>query len=94
VSSARLDGEATASELAAADDHLAGCGPCRSTWDRMTRVTRLVRLHVAVACPDFSRVLEVTDVTRGRTGTACGCAASRGCGCQGGGRCRCGSRVA
>ncbi len=50
--SARLDGEATAAEAAAADLHLAGCAACRAAQGRVDRVTRLVRAAPPEPAPD------------------------------------------
>ena len=53
VVSARLDGEATASEEPAADAHLSGCPSCRHEAERTADVTRWARLAPAAVGPDL-----------------------------------------
>ncbi|MGC4786289.1 zf-HC2 domain-containing protein [Micromonospora sp. DT178] len=57
VLSAQLDGEETAAERTAVAAHLAGCGGCRTWYDRATAVTRRARLSVAVAGDDRTDVI-------------------------------------
>jgi anti-sigma factor RsiW len=58
VISAMLDGEETAAEATAAEDHLAQCPACRATAAQMTDVTRMMRIRVAEPPPpDFAEVL-------------------------------------
>src|SRR5262245_3184698 len=52
--SAVLDGETTAAERAATDQHLAGCRACRAWSDAASRVHRLVRLRPAETVPDLA----------------------------------------
>jgi len=51
--SARADGEATANDVTAAEEHLVGCATCRAFGDEMARVDRLVRVRPAEAVPDL-----------------------------------------
>lgn len=55
--SAGLDGEATASELAAASGHLATCAPCRAVVADMETLHRIVRVVPAEPVPDLSRAI-------------------------------------
>jgi len=52
--SAALDGEATPTERAAVDDHLATCDECRAWSADAAQVHRLVRLRPAEAVPDLA----------------------------------------
>ncbi|MFC8848031.1 MULTISPECIES: zf-HC2 domain-containing protein [unclassified Micromonospora] len=52
VLSAQLDGEETAAERSAAEQHLAGCRACRSWYDRAAAISRRARLTLAVARVD------------------------------------------
>ncbi|MEH1098046.1 zf-HC2 domain-containing protein [Micromonospora sp. CPCC 205561] len=54
VLSAQLDGEETAAERTAVAAHLAGCGGCRTWYERATTVTRRARLSVAVGGADLT----------------------------------------
>ena len=105
VVSARLDGEATPAEEAAADAHLEGCADCRRAGSGAARITRLLRLHPTPAGPDLTdRVLGrafpdpvvahppgASVVARLVPAGRCGCGAGCRCGCQQGRACRCGS---
>ncbi|MGR6319512.1 zf-HC2 domain-containing protein [Micromonospora soli] len=53
ILSAQLDGEASGSESAAAEAHLAGCAGCRAWFDAAVAVTRRARTHVVPAVPDL-----------------------------------------
>lgn len=93
VVSARLDGEATAAEEAAADAHLRACAPCRQAADRAATVTRRVRIAPAEAGPDLvdavlARVLGSSAGAAVRI-AGCGCDPGCRCGCQDGRACRC-----
>lgn len=50
--SARLDGEATPSETAVAETHVATCLGCRQWYERAATVTRQVRFGAATVGPD------------------------------------------
>jgi predicted anti-sigma-YlaC factor YlaD len=54
IVSARLDGEASPMEAAAADAHLADCGECRAWSAEAGRLHRLVRVQAAPAVPDLT----------------------------------------
>ena len=53
ILSAELDGEASRSERAAVEAHLAGCAGCRAWFDAAAAVTRRARTRVAPAVPDL-----------------------------------------
>ncbi|MET7969363.1 zf-HC2 domain-containing protein [Micromonospora sp. NPDC005305] len=53
ILSAELDGEATRSESAAAEAHLAGCAGCRGWFESAVAVTRRARTQVAPPVPDL-----------------------------------------
>lgn len=95
VVSARLDGEASRAEQAAADAHLRDCAPCHQAADRAARVTRRVRIAPAEAGPDLvdtvlARVLGTAAPTPEVVRIAgCGCDPGCRCGCQDGHACRC-----
>jgi predicted anti-sigma-YlaC factor YlaD len=57
IVSARLDGEATAVEAAAADAHLADCAECQAWSAAAHRVHRLVRVQPAPAVPDLTATI-------------------------------------
>lgn len=50
--SARLDGEATPSETAVAETHVAICQRCRQWYEKAVTVTRMARFQTAAAGPD------------------------------------------
>ncbi len=50
--SARLDGEATPSETAVAETHVATCRACRQWYETAATVTRMVRVQAVTAGPD------------------------------------------
>jgi predicted anti-sigma-YlaC factor YlaD len=54
IVSARLDGEASPTESAAADGHLAACGDCQAWSVEAGRLHRLVRVQPAPAVPDLT----------------------------------------
>jgi anti-sigma factor RsiW len=94
-----LDGEATATETAAADAHLAGCRPCRVAADRAARATRLLRVRVAERPPDPASLRGLVDAALARPPdpgarpprlTLVGGSGGPGCGCSA--DCRCGCR--
>ncbi|MCW3843726.1 zf-HC2 domain-containing protein [Micromonospora yasonensis] len=71
VLSAQLDGEATRSEAAAAEQHLAGCAGCRAWRDAAVAVTRRARTHAVPELPDLVDVVlaaapPARDARRGR----------------------------
>ena len=47
------DGQAVPAEEAAAARHLARCPACRAAAERITVLTRLLRVRPALSCPDF-----------------------------------------
>ncbi|MFE9692156.1 zf-HC2 domain-containing protein [Micromonospora sp. NPDC005806] len=53
ILSAQLDGEASGSEGAAAEEHLTGCTGCRAWFDAAVAVTRRARTHVVPEVPDL-----------------------------------------
>ncbi|WP_406045872.1 zf-HC2 domain-containing protein [Micromonospora sp. NBC_00898] len=55
--SARLDGEETAAEAAAAEAHLSRCSDCRRWFDQAAAVTRRARLSVTVSGDDLTDVI-------------------------------------
>lgn len=52
VLSAQLDGEETAGELTAVQEHLDGCAECRAWFTAAAAVTRRVRTRLVVEVPD------------------------------------------
>lgn len=50
--SARLDGEATSSEIAVSEKHLAACEECRRWYEQAASVNRLARVGAATQGPD------------------------------------------
>lgn len=109
ILSTRLDGEATTSDEAWADEHLRGCAGCRGYDDRIADVTRRFRLRGADPTPDLVDV--VLARAAGVTGdpdsaplahivgtvvpaAMCGCDPACRCGCQDGRACRCERGVA
>lgn len=54
VMSAQLDGEETAAERAAVDEHLSGCAACRGWLDRAAAVTRRTRTGAVTPLPDLT----------------------------------------
>jgi predicted anti-sigma-YlaC factor YlaD len=54
VLSARLDGEATADELAVVDRHLASCAACADFAASLTAIDRVTRLTPAEPVPDLA----------------------------------------
>ncbi|MFG2052569.1 zf-HC2 domain-containing protein [Micromonospora sp. NPDC048930] len=57
ILSAQLDGEATRSEAAAAEQHLAGCAGCRAWREAAVAVTRRARTHAVPELPDLVDVV-------------------------------------
>ncbi|MFR9778583.1 zf-HC2 domain-containing protein [Micromonospora sp. MS34] len=57
ILSAQLDGEATRSEIAAAEAHLSGCAGCRAWCDAAAAVTRRARTHAVPELPDLIDVV-------------------------------------
>lgn len=64
--SARMDGEATPSEIAASEAHLAACGECRRWYERAARVNRLARVGPATNGPDVVDAVLAAAPGRGR----------------------------
>ncbi|NES13563.1 MULTISPECIES: zf-HC2 domain-containing protein [Micromonospora] len=57
ILSAQLDGEATRSEAAAAEEHLAGCAGCRAWHEAAVALTRRARTHPVPELPDLVDVV-------------------------------------
>lgn len=55
--SAGLDGEDGPGEAAAVDEHLRGCGACRTYAEDAARITRLTRTRLAEDLPDLTQAL-------------------------------------
>lgn len=64
--SARLDGEATPSEIAVSDTHLAACEECRRWYERAASVSRLVRIGPVTQGPDVVDAVLAAAPGRGR----------------------------
>ncbi|MGH3833602.1 MAG: zf-HC2 domain-containing protein [Pseudonocardiaceae bacterium] len=58
--SAQLDGEESAAERDAIEEHLTSCAACRWFSDQAARVTRLARIAVATQEPDVTAALTRT----------------------------------
>jgi predicted anti-sigma-YlaC factor YlaD len=65
--SAATDGEATLAERRALDDHLLGCGPCRTYASRLEVVDRMVRVRPAEPGPDLVGAVTAGGAARGIT---------------------------